>query len=323
MLLLSLLLFALVLVLPALPSMVEVVRPRDDGRLFIAERYVRDARWFGRAFRLKLAPFVAAARESGPSRAAMHMRMEEEVQWAPDLRIPALERLRGIGVGEQVVVGHGAGIRDAYALERLEVESDVVARTLTSNDTMHLGNDVRVLRWIDADGDIVVGARSDLGISASGGARVTLGERVRFERVWGAPVACATPAREPFALDAVRATVLDAAAVGERASVIIYGAARVASGTHVPAHLKVHGPVAIEPGATIGGNLIVRGDVTIAGGVAIGGHIFAEGHVHLGPGTRVARPGVAKTVYATGEVLLADDVEVFGWVVSETGGSTL
>jgi hypothetical protein len=323
-LLLSFALFVLVLALPAVPSMFEVARPRDDGRLYIAEQYVRDARWFGRAFRNKLTEFVAASRKGGPSRGEMHMRMEEEVQWAPDLQIPALERLRGIGVGDRVLVGHGAGIRDAYALETLTVENDVVARTLTSNDTMTLGESVRILRWIDSDGEMTIGAGSDLGVSAAGGARVILADKVRFERVWGAPVASKTSAREafPHTSPGSEETIIDADATRDGKSVIVYGAVRVTAGTYVPQHLKVHGPVHLEERARVAGNLIARGDVTLASDASVGGHIFAEGTVHLGPGSRVARPGVSKTVYATGEVVLANDVEVFGWVVSENGGRT-
>jgi predicted acyltransferase (DUF342 family) len=323
MLLASLALFALVLFLPAIPSVFEVRKPKDDGRLHIMEQYVRDPRFFGRSFRHKLAPFVAEARGNSYGRAELQMRTDEEVRWSPDLAIPALERLRGIGVGERVTVGHGAGIRDAYALENLEVEHDVVARTLTSDATMHIGSTVQILRWIDADGDIEVDSDTDLGLSASGGKRVTLGERVRFERVWGAPVASHTSHREAFVLHTDKTTVVDAKSLGEKQSLVVYGPVLVKTGTTIPAHLKVHGPIAIEPGVHIGGNVLARGDVTLAEEVTIAGHIFGEGDIRLGPRSRVSREGVAKTVYATGAVLIANDVEVFGWVVSENGGHTL
>ena len=317
-------LFALVLALPAIPGMREVRKPKDDGRLHITEQYVRDPRWFGSSFRNKLASFVEEARGNRYGRAALQMRTEEDVRWAPDLQIPPDERLRGIGVGDRVTVGHGAGIRDAYALEHLDVEYGVIARTLTSNQTLHIGEGVQILRWVDAEGNIDVGAGADLGLSASGGARVTLGHLVHFERVWGAPVASHTEMHAPFELSAKkRVTTVDPEFVVDGKSVIVYGAARVTAGTTIPVHLKVHGDIEIEAGVEVVGNVIARGDVTIASGANIRGHIFSEGDVRLGPGTRVSRPGVSKTVYATGEVLLADDVEVFGWVVSENGGRTL
>jgi carbonic anhydrase/acetyltransferase-like protein (isoleucine patch superfamily) len=323
-LLLNAALFVLVLALPAIPSMFERARPEDDGRLPIAEAYVRDARWFGRTFRRKLAPFVAAARRHGPSVGAMHMRTAEDVRWSPDLHISPRQRLRGIDVGDRVVVGHGAGIRDAYGLERVDVEPDVVARTLTSDALMHLGERVRVLRWVDADGELTVEAESDLGVSASGGARVLLRGRVRFERVWGAPVATATAGTEVWrAADRADLTSLTLADAAAQPSMIARGPVRLTSGTEIREHLKVHGDVVLEPGCRIGGNLIARGDVTILAGAVVAGHIFAEGTVRLGPGTRISCAGIAKTVYATGEVVLADDVSIFGWVVAERGGRTL
>lgn len=324
MLLCSLCLFVLLLALPTIPAILEVAKPKDDGRLAIAESYVRDPRWFGRSFRRKLEPFVSQARQAADdSHAELHLRTDEDVHWASDLKIPPSERLRGIGVGDRILVGHGAGIRDAYALEDLHVQRDAVARTLTSDGTMHIADSVRILRWIDADGDIDVGADTDLGLSASGGSRVTLGQRVNFERVWGAPVASRNEMSTPFPLDRGEATVVDARLVEAGTSLILYGPVRVSANTQIPQHLKVHGSLGIEAGARVMGNVIVRGDVTLAANVTVDGHIFAEGTVRLGPGTRVGRAGVAKTIYATGHVVFADNVEVFGWVVSEDGGRTL
>jgi cytoskeletal protein CcmA (bactofilin family) len=316
-------LFVLVLALPTIPSLFEVNRPKDDGRLHITEQYVRDPRFFGTSFRAKLKPFVDEARTAGYGRAALQMRTEEDVRWAPDLAIPPDERLRGIGVGDRVTVGHGAGIRDAYAIEHLDVEYGVVARTLTSDKTMHIGTGVQVLRWIDSDGDVTVDADADLGLSASGGTRMQLGDRVKFERVWGAPVSSHTESTAPFALDDTKDNVVDAEMTKESKPVIVYGKTRIAAGTTLGSHIKVHGDLQIEPGVHIAGNIIARGDVTIASNVTVAGHVFSEGDVRLGPGTRVSRPGVFKTVYATGQVLLADNVEVYGWIVSENGGETL
>src|SRR5580658_1497138 len=132
-LLLSILGFFVVLSIPALMSVREVIRPRDDLRLHIAEQYVRDPRWFGRSFRAMLAPFVAAARGGGSVHESLKLRTDEDTRWSPDLAIAPRERVRGIAVGERVRVGEGAGIRDAYALESLDVAPNVVARTLTSN----------------------------------------------------------------------------------------------------------------------------------------------------------------------------------------------
>ena len=321
--LLSFLLFALVLALPTIPSIFEVRNPKDDGRLHITEQYVRDPRFFGSSFRAKLKSFVDDARTSGYGRAALQMRTEEDVRWAADLVIPPEDRVRGIGIGERVSVGHHAGIRDAYGLQHLDVQFGVVARTLTSDDTMHVGSDVQVLRWLDSEGDVTIDPDSDLGLSASGGARMQLADRVQFERVWGAPVSSRTDTNEPFELSDRHATIVNAETSRDGKAVIVYGPTRVVAGTALASHLKVHGDLLVEDGVHIAGNVIARGDVTFASGVTVGGHVFSEGDIRLGPRTRVSRPGVSKTVYGTGNVMLADDVEVFGWIVSENGGSTL
>jgi cytoskeletal protein CcmA (bactofilin family) len=322
-LLLSLALFAAALALPAIPALRETLRPRDDGRLHIAEEYVRDPRWFGTAYRRKLAPFVAAAH--GPSFSTnVQLRTEEETRWAPDLAIAPGERVRGIAVGDRIVVGSGAGIRDAYALESLVCEPEVVARTLTSDGTLAIGANATILRWIDADGAVEVGAGTNLGVSASGGETVRLGAGVCFQRVWGRPVSTLSAATAPFELPHVHGTpVLTQAGVPAAAPLTVFGDLRIERGTHVTGSLKVHGALSVEAGATFAGTVIARGDVTFAADVTVLGHLFSEADIRLGPGCRVGRSGGVKTVYAAGRAWLANDVEIAGWLVAEDGGETL
>jgi hypothetical protein len=322
-LLLSAALFALVLALPALPAMREVLWPRDDGRLHIPEQYIRDPRWFGRSYKAKLAPFVAAARGDDRYDADVRLRTTEDTRWAPVLAIPPLERLRGIAIGDRIHVGHGAGIRDAYALESLACDRDVVARTLTSDGDLFVGDDVTILRWIDAGGTIEVGTGTSLGVSASGGGRVTLARNVTFERVWGSPVAtlAGDGAAFPLAADP-RARLLDATAPVDDAAIVVYGPLRIGAGAVVGGSIKVHGPLTVEPGVSIAGSVIARGDVTFAADVAVAGHVFSEADIRLGPGCRIGTPGGVKTAYAARRMWLAGDVEVAGWVVAEDGGRT-
>lgn len=323
MLLLSIVLFALALAIPAIPGILEVLRPKDDGRLRISERYVRDPRFFGRAFREKLAPFVAAARGDASYERDVQLRTEEEVRWAPEMTVPANERSYGITIGDRVIVGENAGLRDAYALESLRVESGVVARTLTSDQTLTIAQKVRVLRWIDADGEIDVGADSNLGLSAAGGTTVRLHDRVSFERVWGSPVLSDSGADQIVAFASDRKVqLIEQQHVTEGKPMIIYGAVRVADGTHISSDLKVHGPIFVGENVTITGNVISRGNVTFAGRATVGGHVFSEGDVEIGPYTRIGPAGHAKTVYATGNILLHHDVGVYGWIVAENGGMT-
>ena len=98
-LLLSIVLFGLMLSVPAILPIREVGWPRDEGRLRIPEQYERDPRWFGRSYREKLAGFVAAARSGESYQADLKLRTDEETRWAPVLTIPPQERVRGIVVG--------------------------------------------------------------------------------------------------------------------------------------------------------------------------------------------------------------------------------
>jgi len=323
-LLLSAALFALAVLIPLVPAIREIRKPRDDGRLHISEAYVRDPRFFGRSFRAKLAPFVEEAHKDANYSANVALRTDEATRWSPDLRIADGERVRGIAVGDRVVVGAGAGIRDAYGLDTLNCEADVTTRTLTSGGDMRIGEKVNVLRWVDAEGAIVVGDDTNLGVSASGGHSVTLGDRVKFQRVWGKPVISKTTATQRFALENISGLKHVAQEnVLARRPVVIYGPLRISAGTILESHVKVHGDLQIEAGVRIAGSVIARGNITFASDVIVDGHVFSENDIYLGPGTRVGAAGGVKTVYAAGRAYLADDVEINGWLVAEDGGETV
>jgi predicted acyltransferase (DUF342 family) len=304
-LLLSIALFVLVLALPALPALREIRRPRDDGRLHIAEAYIRDPRWFGRSYREKLAPFVAAARGDDSVDEGIQLRTLEPTRWEPVVAIPPLERVHGITIGDRIHVGHAAGIRDAYALAALTCDRDVVARTLTSDGDLFIGDGVTVLRWIDADGTIEVGAGTSLGVSASA-------------------VATVAGAMTLLELDATPgARQLGPGAAPDAEPLVVFGPLRIAAGTNIPGAVKVHGALTVEPGVRIAGTVIARGDITFAADVVVGGHVFSEANVHVGPRCRIGVSGGIKTLYAAGSLSLAGDVEVTGWVVAENRGRTL
>jgi acyl-[acyl carrier protein]--UDP-N-acetylglucosamine O-acyltransferase len=194
---------------------------------------------------------------------------------------------------------------------------------------MNIGESVQILRWVDANGEVTVGSDTNLGVSASGGSRFTMADNVEFERVWGSPVTTRTAAAKPFTFAERESTKRQHSVhIGQKQvdggnPLILYGAVRIERDTQIASHVKVHGSLDIEPGVRIGGNVIVRGNVTLAADVSVSGHVFAEGEVRLGPRSRVGRRGGVKTVYAGGHMLIANDVEVEGWIVADAGGHTL
>jgi NDP-sugar pyrophosphorylase family protein len=310
--------FALLLALPAIPSMFELLRPQDDGKLAIANGYVRDPRFFGASFRRMLAPFLERADDDKRFATETVWRDTESIRFAPHLLIEDDERVRGVLIGDDVRIGDGAGIRDAFGREHVAIADGAVVRTAASDGTLTIGAGVRVLRWIDAEGDIVVGEGSVLGASASSAAGLELNSGVRFERAWGRPVRAFTnrtivPPEPPSAKHRLTASVL-------REDVIEQCPIVLEQGARVNGSLKVYGDAYLEAGVHVRGHLIAQGSVYLGPDARVDGNIFAEGDVILDTGAHVGAGGY-KTVYCTGIATLADGVTVDGWIVAEGGGT--
>jgi len=320
-LLLSIVVFFAVLLAPAIPSMRELARPKDDGKLHVSERYVRDPRFFGRSFREKMATVVEQARATSNLETTQNWRTNEEVRFSPDLTVADGQRVRGVVAGDRVRIGARAQLRDAFAVEKLTVGSRAVLRTASSNGSISLLTGSRILRWVDSETSLDVAQNVELGMSAAATGAVQLSRGVKFERVWGEPVTTMNASNEPprqFRNGPWK--IIDASMIDGDKSLVLYGNYRIAAGTHVPAHIKIHGCLDFERDVTVDGNVIVRGDVRTERNVTIRGHVFSEGSIRFGPNTTVGTTLATKTVYTTGLIELANDVWVAGWIVAEKRG---
>jgi predicted acyltransferase (DUF342 family) len=315
---LEILAFALMLVLPAIPSMFELRNPQDDGKLAIADGYVRDPRFFGTSFRRMLAPFLERAGDDMKFSTQTVWRDTEPIRFAPHLRVEDRERVRGVVIGDDVRIGDRAGIRDAFGREHVAIADGAVLRTAASDGTLTIGSDVRVLRWIDSEGDCTVGEDSVLGASASSAARLELNSGVRFERAWGRPVSAIThhAIDVPQRPDAKRS--VEASALHE--DIVEHGSIVLTTGASVNGSMKVYGDAFLEADVHVRGHLIAQGNVYLGPDARVDGNIFAEGDVIFDEGAHVGAGGY-KTVYCTGVAVLGNRANVDGWIVAEKGGS--
>lgn len=312
--------FALLLALPAIPSMFELRKPQDDGKLAIADGYVRDPRFFGTSFRRMLAPLLVRADGDEKFSTQIVWRDTEPIRFAPNLRVEDGERVRGVLIGDDVRIGDRAGIRDAFGRDHVAVADGAIVRTAASDGTLTIGSDVRVLRWIDSEGDCVVGEGTVLGASASSAALLELNAGVRFERAWGRPVLASTPNTVPIPERPDAKRSVEENAVHE--DLIEHRSIVLSAGARVNGSLKVYGDAFLESNVHVHGHLIAQGHVYLGPGVRIDGNVFAEGDVVFDDGAHVGASGY-KTVYCTGVAILGNAANVDGWIVAEGGGSVV
>lgn len=328
---------ALLLLVPFLPGIRELRRPKDDEPIRIDETFTRDPRYFGNALRQKLAPFLEERPPELPARMEIELRKPEILAVFDDLHVPegAREDALAVALGA-AAVGRDARLAETWVRGDAELESGAVVRALACDGQLTLGAGAKIQRWVDVEGHLLAEPGADLGLSASAAGVLRLSQGCAFRRLWGRPVFVrGEPGQEPAESQEAAAapeTIEDEVIWGRRGlslprgfrlerDLVALTDVRIGPGATVLGTIKAHGSIDVGDGARIRGNLIARRGVTTGRNVRVAGNVFAERDVVLGPGTQVGRKGGIKTVYAAGHIRLEPAAAVLGWVIAERGGT--
>jgi len=320
-------LFGAAVLVPFMPGIKELRRPRDNASLPIDSDYVRNPRQFAIALRRLLMEQALQA----PGAAAARLPNGERVATRRDLRVRADETVKGIvGVSRDLDAAAGASIQEAWVWGDATLGARVRIRGLACDGRLVLGPDCKVGRWIDCEHDVDVGTGCDLGTSATAVGTLSVASGSTFRRLWGQPVrTLGTPSTESDAEAQVTVGedviwAADGLSVpGGRvfgSGIVAHGPVRIGSGAIVRGPVKAEGDLVIGDGARIEGNVICRGSVRIGSGARVDGNVFAERDVSVGSGASIGRHGAFKTIYAARTVVLGPGVTVHGWIVADRGG---
>ncbi|TAM86399.1 hypothetical protein EPN42_13310 [bacterium] len=329
--------FAVVVVLPMLPGLLEILFRKDDGALPIDESYMRDPRYLGKSLREKVRALAGKAtvgvRMQFLGRRREYARVVSGIELPNDSRYEDVLLSRGA-----VVAGNGVTLLDVYAEDKVAIGANARLRTLAADGEASIGGGVRLQRWADAECNLTVGPDGNLGQSASSAQRLTVGSNVRFRRLFGRPVVIGSsssvsalppvgaPERVAMIACGGRNHVVSAHDVTEGETldgdVIASGTVHVGAKATLKGSIKSGGDIAIGPGARVLGNLVARGSVLIDRGAVVFGHVFAEERVTLQPGAVVGTAALPKTAYGGRSMRLAVGSCIFGWVITEGDGET-
>jgi predicted acyltransferase (DUF342 family) len=329
---------ALLLVLPFLPGLRELRKPRDAAPLGIDMERTKDPGFFGNSFRALLSRARADAGDGYGVR-ALNLSHVEDAEIVPALAVPAGGRMERLAVVDgEFSAGRGAHLeKEIFAAGRAAVGDGVSLRALACETELELGRDVQVLRWIDARGDIRTGRDCDLGLSAFAAGRLALGAGCRFRRLFGRPIQTegADPAPAPVSgnaiarvpeigdsawiVDAARMVIPRAAVVNE--TIIVKTRLVVNPGVVLKGDVKCYHDLLLDDDVSVLGNVFSDGDITIGRGCRIAGSVFAQGRVTIGEGARVGGRNAEKSVVGKKGVSLGRGVEIFGVVSTEGCGA--
>lgn len=335
-----LMVFSLMLFLPFWPGLRESLWPRDKYPLHIKMKYSKDPRHLSKSFRTLLVQSLQPDTISQNIR-TVRISKEEVVEVKETCRIQTgntvahtLMVQKDMSTEKQVQID-----QDLYVIGSAHIGEQNKIRTLACDGDIVIGRHTKVMRWMDAEGNIDIGAGSNLGASCSSVNRLTLGKDVTFRRLFGNPVV--TPGYLERAQQRNAPAVRKVAGSGSKIKTIedttYYRrkSALLKTGTVIHQHVIVKGNLDLADQVTINGNVRCEGHVTIGKGSIINGDLFSEGSIeifedamvtgslfsqdtiHLHPGTSVGKAGHIKSIIAKKKIILENNVIFYGYALTE------
>lgn len=327
--------YALAVILPLLPGLLELRSASDDDALRIDSAYARDPRFLGKSMRSKLIPIMQET--EGENRVPFLNRKNEFARVVDRLDSGERSNIEDVVLSrDTLTIGKNSALLDAYARGAVSVGDGTRLRTLAADNDAEFGAQTQVIRWIDVEGNCTIGPGSELGQSVSASGRVLLGNDVTFSRLFGRPIAVEDehrsglrglamgPLKESHADDRLMAksVYVDHGQLYD-VDIVAAGDVEVGGDACVTGSIKAGGTVTIRENATVLGNVVARGDVVLENDSSVFGHIFGDRDVILNAGALVGDRHAPKTLRASGRAKVSTGACVFGWLIAERGGTTV
>ena len=342
-LLLSFILLLLIFLLPFIPGIRELILKRDVAPLSVKSDYVKNPHYFAESFKARMQPFMATV---GIAAGLNYVKLSksEAVATLGFETVPDKARFSDVCYADHDL---RTGQAVSFAKE-LYVHGDVVTgsanqlRALACEGHVRLGSDSRIMRWIDATGNIHAEINCDLGISASCGGSLSMESGVIFRRLYAFPVRVGealaanrleeTIVNDPPELTVCEVAVLNASGGADRnisdvpphsrigGSIITETSLNIGQGAVICGHIKTHRGLTLGENVTVAGNIFAEGEVEIGAGSWIQGTVFTQDSVWLGPKVRVGAPGKIKSVIARNAISMDEGATVYGYISTEGEG---
>jgi hypothetical protein len=292
------------ILLPLIPAVRELWRPTDAMALTQVGHDAGDLSVFAEGFRSYL------ARETLPEGAGNGGTLGQlrdgtplvELNGQPDLlqRVATPDGTIGrmvLTTGPIIFPGRETFLYEVYARHRFMGGPDAAYRALLAEQDAELGVRSHVVRWVHAEGDLVLGEGTELEGRASSSGTMWLGADVRFTRLRAVRVVAGRDERPAPAVPPPAVT----------SSMRLPRSARRLRG-----FTRVEGDLTVPPDATLVGTFVVFGHVTLGHGARVAGSIKAHGNCEVG-----VRAVVDGALVACGSIRLGERARVCAPVIAE------
>lgn len=199
-----------------------------------------------------------------------------------------------------------------------------------------LGSGIDVVRWVDADGEIVIEDHCSLGIITSSDTRIILGENcvftkmqapqiflgfnkgVDFRKVSKSPEAKPMFSGYEIARDIryIDDDIADEKGVFDK-TVISKTDISVIDGITVKGHIRSHKSVKVGNNAIVYGNIFAEESIYLGEGCKVLGNIFSQDRIYFESNVVIGQNGKTKSVVAKDKIIFDKCCVVYGYIESE------
>lgn len=199
-----------------------------------------------------------------------------------------------------------------------------------------------IFRWSDGEEEMYAGRGCDLGISATSREYLQVMENCTFRRLYAPQVDILAQAenkkrerKNPEVDNRMGIKTETERELAEK-DVKVIGKNRVINGNVITryslvieegaiifGHVKSRKGILVKKGARIDGNMFANKKIVLGEDVYLAGNLFSQRDICVGPGCVIGQKGKIKSVIAKENILLCENVTVYGYVGCEEIGRTV
>lgn len=332
------LLFLIMIVYPFWPGYKEMKRGQDNDNLYIKKDYVKDPRYFGLSFRNLLEPFLGQIRElSAGQTLEIDLSKKELIILGQADKPQAFVEDRITIFSEDIILPpKSTSSKEIYAFKKLEAGEMCELRAVAIDSDGYLHQGVKIIRWIDTKGCLVVESNCDLGISASSETKLVLkGNNCIFKRLFAPSIEIG--GTEEFVKDYDSSELqkypeyndvdYDIEKIRENSvfinNIVTHKKFVVHNSATIIGSVKAYKNMCLEENVKIWGNVFCERDLVIGNCCRITGTVFVQGCLKVGNNVVLGEKGKIKSVIVRKNIVFGRGIVIHGFVLTGGVGKTI
>ncbi len=337
--------FLLMLVIPFVPALREMFKPKDNKPLLIDKDYTRDPRFLDKHLMEEIKPALEASNDNLKN---IKYKNNVTIEKVKDYKAsePVTQNHLLIVTGDMKVNNGSTFKQPVYVQGKTGLGDNCHLEILMSEGEMITGKNTQIGQWVSSNANIKVGESSVLGKKAVCSGILQMAKGTQFSNLYAMPVATYDV---DFNLDLSKPAAVETTAVQEESmtevsdmnwyiskgfmtippfslvnnSMVVKSDLVLRRGVVVNGNIKVYGKVILDKDVRIYGELISNGDIEVGEFSYIRENLFTQSKIHIKNGVRIGLPGQSKSIIGKKGVSLEKNVILYGNIVTAGKGVVL